>query len=104
MTTYTIDPSERKAAEITRPLRYAAALLGDLRVAFRSLARTPALWATVALTLALGIGANAAIFSVMRGVLLRPLVNRDEDRLIYVQQSAPGMQGGSSVALSLSIR
>lgn len=104
MTTYTIDPSERKAAGITRPLRYAAALLGDLRVAFRSLARTPALWATVALTLALGIGANAAIFSVMRGVLLRPLVNRDEDRLIYVQQSAPGMQGGSSVALSLSIR
>ena len=92
MTTYTSDPSERKAAGITRPLRYAAALLGDLRVALRSLGRTPTVWATVALTLALGIGANAAIFSVVRGVLLRPLVNRDEDRLIYVQQSAPGLQ------------
>jgi len=92
MTTYTIHPSERKAAGITRPLRYAAALLGDLRVAIRSLGRTPTLWATVALTLALGIGVNAAIFSVVRGVLLRPLVNRDEDRLIYVLQSAPGLQ------------
>ncbi len=92
MTTYTIDPSERRGAGITYPLRYATALLGDLRVALRSLGRTPALWATVALTLALGIGVNAAIFSVVRGVLLRPLVNRDEDRLIYIQQSAPGLQ------------
>jgi predicted permease len=41
--------------------------------------------------LALGIGANAAIFSLVRGVLLRPLVNRDEDRLIYIRQSAPGL-------------
>jgi putative ABC transport system permease protein len=91
MTTNTID-SERKTEGITYPLRYAAALLGDLRVALRSLWRTPALWMTVALTLALGIGANAAIFSIVRGVLLRPLVNRDEDRLIYIQQSAPGLQ------------
>ena len=43
------------------------------------------------LTLALGIGANAAIFTLVRGVLLRPLVNRDEDRLIYIRQSAPGI-------------
>ncbi|HKF45853.1 MAG TPA: ADOP family duplicated permease [Terracidiphilus sp.] len=90
MTTYTSETSGRKAAG--GPLRYAGALLGDLRVALRSLGRTPTLWATVALTLALGIGANAAIFSVVRGVLLRPLVNRDEDRLIYIQQSAPGLQ------------
>jgi predicted permease len=65
--------------------------LHDLRIAVRSLARTRALWFTVAITLALGIGANAAIFSVVRGVLLRPLANRDEDRLLYVRQSAPGI-------------
>jgi len=68
--------------------------LHDLRVALRSLARTKGLAVTVVLTLALGIGANAAIFSLVRGVLLRPLVNRDEDRLIYIQQSAPGISPG----------
>ena len=65
--------------------------LRDLKVAVRSLARARALWIIVAVTLALGIGANAAIFSVVRGVLLRPLANRDEDRLLYVRQSAPGL-------------
>jgi putative ABC transport system permease protein len=65
--------------------------LRDLKIAVRSLARTSTLWFTVAITLALGIGANAAIFSVVRGVLLRPLANRDEDRLLYVRQSAPGI-------------
>ena len=64
----------------------------DLKIAVRSLARVPSLWLTVALTLALGIGANAAIFSVVRAVLLRPLANRDEDRLLYVRQSAPGLK------------
>src|SRR5271155_5538530 len=66
-------------------------LIRDLKVALRSLARTKGLAITVILTLALGIGANAAIFSVVRGVLLRPLVNRDENRLIYIRQSAPGI-------------
>ncbi|HEY5068766.1 MAG TPA: ABC transporter permease, partial [Candidatus Acidoferrum sp.] len=65
--------------------------LRDLKIAIRSLTRARALWFTVAITLALGIGANAAIFSVIRGVLLRPLANRDEDRLLYVRQSAPGI-------------
>ncbi len=65
--------------------------LTDIRFALRSLARVKGLTITVVLTLALGIGANAAIFSVVRGVLLRPLVNRDEDRLIYIRQSAPGV-------------
>ena len=65
--------------------------LNDLKIALRSLARAKGLAVTVVLTLALGIGANAAIFALVRGVLLRPLVNRDEDRLIYICQSAPGL-------------
>src|SRR5262245_26904310 len=64
--------------------------LRELRFAVRSLARAKGLFVTIVLTLALGIGANAAIFSVVRGVLLRPLVNRDEHQLIYIRQSAPG--------------
>src|SRR6202522_1933356 len=63
----------------------------DLRIAAHSLARTPGLASAVVLTLALGIGANAAIFTLVRGVLLKPLVNRGEDRLIYIRQSAPGI-------------
>src|SRR5262245_12463834 len=67
------------------------AFLQDLRYAARTLLRAKGLTVTVVVTLALGIGANAAIFSVVRGVLLRPLVNRDEDRLIYIRQTAPGI-------------
>jgi predicted permease len=63
----------------------------DVTFAARSLSRTKGLTFTVVVTLALGIGANAAIFSLVRGVLLRPLVNRDEDRLIYIRQSARGI-------------
>ena len=92
MTFHTFDELEGSTRGIAYWIGNAVALLGDLRVALRSLRRTPALWVTVALTLALGIGANAAIFNVVRGVLLRPLVNRDEERLIYIQQGAPGLQ------------
>jgi putative ABC transport system permease protein len=64
----------------------------DLKFAARSLTRTKGLTVTVILTLALGIGANAAIFTLVRGVLLRPLVNRDENSLIYIRQSARGLK------------
>src|SRR5437762_3612991 len=74
--------------------------LADLRFALRSLTRVKGLAATVAVTLALGIGANAAIFSVVRGVLLRPLVNRDEDRLIYIRQAAPSI-GAANMTFSV---
>jgi predicted permease len=74
--------------------------LHDLKIAIRSLSRVRTLWVTVAFTLALGIGANAAIFSVVRAVLLRPLVNRDEDRLLYIRQSAPGI-GNPNAAFSI---
>src|SRR5687768_18341880 len=77
-----------------------AALGMDMRVGFRSLRRAKGLAATVVMTLALGIGANAAIFSVVREVLLRPLVNRDQDRLIYIRQSAPGV-GTENIKFSI---
>src|SRR5580692_8499023 len=72
----------------------------DLRDAAHSLIRTPGLAIAVVLTLSLGIGANAAIFTLVRGVLLKPLVNRDEDRLIYIRQSAPGI-GDENSAFSV---
>jgi putative ABC transport system permease protein len=72
----------------------------DIRFAMRALMRVKGLAATVVVTLALGIGANAAIFSVVRGVLLRPLVNRDEDRLIYIRQSGPGI-GAENLTFSV---
>jgi putative ABC transport system permease protein len=75
-------------------------LLTDFRYALRSLARARGLTVTVVLTLALGIGANAAIFSVVRGVLLTPLVNDDEERLVYIRQSAPG-RGSDNAAFSV---
>jgi len=75
-------------------------LITDLRVAFRSLSHVKGLAITVVATLALGIGANAAIFSVVRGVLLRPLVNRDHERLIYIRQSAHGI-GVDNVKFSI---
>src|SRR6266498_4523828 len=83
-----------------RWLDSAEALVRDIRFALRALLRVKGLAATVVVTLALGIGANAAIFSVVRGVLLRPLVNRDEDRLIYVRQSAPGL-GAENMTFSV---
>src|SRR3981189_249939 len=66
--------------------------LSDLKTALRSLSNAKGLTITVVITLALGIGANAAIFTLVRGVLLRPLANRDENRLIYIRQSAPGLR------------
>src|SRR5271155_2738463 len=72
----------------------------DLKVAAFSLIRTPGMAIAVVLTLALGIGANAAIFTLVRGVLLKPLVNRGEDRLIYIRQSAAGI-GDENAAFSV---
>ncbi|MGH9684436.1 MAG: ADOP family duplicated permease [Candidatus Acidiferrales bacterium] len=67
------------------------AFFRDLKFAFQSLMGAKGLAFTVIVTLALGIGANAAIFTLVRGVLLKPLVNRDENRLIYIRQSAMGL-------------
>jgi putative ABC transport system permease protein len=75
-------------------------LRNDFRIAWRALSHAKGLAITVILTLALGIGANAAIFTIVRGVLLKPLVNRDESTLIYIQQSQP-RTGNGDVAFSV---
>src|SRR4051812_22031249 len=74
--------------------------LSDLRFALRSLSRSWGFALAVILTLGLGIGANTAIFSVVRGIMLRPLPHRDGDRLVYLRQSTNG-PGGENVAFSV---
>jgi putative ABC transport system permease protein len=64
----------------------------DLIYALRSLLKAKGFVVAVVLTLGLGVGANAAIFSVVQGILFRPLPNRNEDRLVYIRQSAPGLE------------
>jgi predicted permease len=65
-------------------------LIADLRRVLRSLARARGFAVAVILTLALGIGANTAMFTLLRGTLLRPLPNREGERLVYLRQSAKG--------------
>src|SRR6478752_10811110 len=64
-------------------------LLSDFRQALRSLYKARGFSIAVILTLALGIGANTAMFTLLRGTLLRPLPNRDASRLVYLRQAAP---------------
>jgi putative ABC transport system permease protein len=76
--------------------------ISDLRYATRSLSRAPGFAIAVVLTLGLGIGANTAIFSVVRGVLLRPLPHKNGDRLMYLRQSAEAQgAGGANVRFSV---
>jgi putative ABC transport system permease protein len=75
-------------------------LLSDFRFAVRSLSRARGFTIAVVLTLGLGIGANTAIFSVVRGVLLRPLPHKDGDRLVYLRQSIKG-PGGENINFSV---
>ena len=75
-------------------------MLPSLRYAIRSLKRAPGFTLTVLITLGLGIGANTAIFSVVRGVLLKPLPHRDGERLVYLKQSAP-KAGADNVLFSV---
>ena len=89
-----------EAVRDQRGLPWLESLATDIRYAVRALRRSPAFTSIVVLTLALGIGANTAIFSVVRGVLLKPLPHRDGDRLLYFRQSMDG-PGGSSITFSV---
>src|SRR5688572_27787787 len=75
-------------------------IIPDLKYALRSLARARGFTIAVVLTLGLGIGANTAIFSVVRGVLLKPLPHKDGDRLVYLRHSING-PGGESINFSV---
>src|SRR4051812_8706439 len=92
--------SAAEAVRDQRGLPWIESVAADAKYAFRALRHSPAFTLVVVLTLGLGIGANTAIFSVVRGVLLKALPHRDGDRLVYLRQSMDG-PGGDNIAFSV---
>jgi len=80
-------------------------ILADFKLTFRRLKKSPGFAATVLLTLAIGIGANTAVFSVLNSVLLRPLPYPEPEQLVSLHLNAPGAhQGLLSFAVSCACR
>jgi hypothetical protein len=82
-----------------RRVNFVEDLVQDVRYTIRSLAKSPGFTGVVVATLALGIGANIAIFTIVHGVLLRPLDYPKPDQLMYLTAEAPAI-GGTRSALS----
>ena len=89
-----------EAVRDQRGLPWLESVASDVKYAVRALRHSPAFTIVVVLTLALGIGANTAIFSVIRAVLLKPLPHRDGERLVYLRHSMDG-PGGASLTFSV---
>jgi putative ABC transport system permease protein len=89
-----------EAVRDRRGLPWLDSLAADFRYAVRALRHSKGFTAIVVVTLGLGIGANTAIFSVLRGVLLKPLPHRQGDRLIFLRQSTDG-PGGENIQFSV---
>ena len=85
----------------TAPREQVATLVQDVRHAWRTWRRTPILAVAAILTLALGVGANTAVFSVVHGVLLRPLPYPDADRLVEIFEDNTRVGGGPFFRVSL---
>jgi predicted permease len=77
--------------------------LADLKLVFRRLRKSPGFSITVLLTLAIGIGANTAVFSVLNSVLLKPLPYPEPDRLVQIWLAAPGAGGLSNFTKGLQL-
>ena len=77
--------------------------LRDLRYAVRTLRRAPVFTVVAALTLALGIGATTAVFTVVHGVLIKPLPFRDADTLVSLKHTSPNVTAGPPVGVALSL-
>jgi len=83
-----------------RRLPFLETLRRDMRHALRRLRRTPAFTAAVLLTLALGIGANTAIFAVIDRILIRPLAYPHAEALVGIWHTAPGRPGSGGISSS----
>ena len=78
-------------------------ILADFKFAFRRLGKSPGFAATVLLTLAIGVGANTVVFSVVNGVLLKPLRYPDSERLVSLWLNAPGAGGLANFSNGLQL-